>query len=193
MGEVLGAVLAGGRSRRFGGDKAVALLDGQTLIGRAMAQLALVTDSVVVCGRYFEGATCLPDQPRVGLGPLGGLQAALLHATRNGFRGVLSTGCDMPLFPETLARELMQGDAAVTANHHLAGYWPATLAPALSGHLDHASDHSMRAWIAVVQPRLVAWPAGLPNINTGADLAALELRWPGQIGCEGGQAPAPSR
>ena len=47
----LGAVLAGGQSSRFGSDKALAVLDGQTLLTRAVATLAQWCDTVVVVGR----------------------------------------------------------------------------------------------------------------------------------------------
>ena len=47
----LGAVLAGGQSSRFGSDKALAVLYGQTLLTRAVATLAQWCDTVVVVGR----------------------------------------------------------------------------------------------------------------------------------------------
>lgn len=177
MSRILGAVLAGGRSRRFGADKAHALLDGQSLLDRAIAQLAGLTESVVVCGRRLDGADWLDDAPRAGLGPLGGLLAALDCAAARGFDGVLSTACDMPLFPAPLAHDLTRSGAAVTAGHHLAGHWPADLAPVLRRHLQDCPDRSMHAWIGVARPRRVVWPAGLPNINTREALIALESDW----------------
>ena len=83
----------------------------------------------------------------------------------------------MPLFPVPLAHELMLGGPSVTAGDHLAGYWPTGLEPLLRGHLRDCPDRSMRGWIAIVQPRLIDWPAGLPNINTRSDLAAAETSW----------------
>jgi molybdopterin-guanine dinucleotide biosynthesis protein A len=43
-----GIVLAGGRSRRFGGDKLVATLDGATLLSAAVASVAPLVDGVIV-------------------------------------------------------------------------------------------------------------------------------------------------
>ena len=48
---VLGAVLAGGESRRFGSDKLAARLGDRTLLDHAIAWLTARTDAVVVCGR----------------------------------------------------------------------------------------------------------------------------------------------
>jgi molybdopterin-guanine dinucleotide biosynthesis protein A len=169
---VLGAVLAGGRARRFGSDKAVATLHGRRLVDLAVASLSMC-DAVVVCGRRLEGFVCLDDRPGPELGPLAGLAAALHHARTHGFDGVLTTGCDMPEFPEVLARELIGVTAAVVAGQHLAAYWPVGLSERLDAHLGAGGDRSIYAWIAVTQPRRVETGAPLPNINTPADLDAL--------------------
>jgi len=170
---ILGAVLAGGRSRRFGSDKAVAEFEGQTLIDRAIHDLSACVETVAVCGRVIAGRLSLPDRPRADTGPLGGLNAALHHAAHHGFAGVLSTGCDMPVFPEELAAALIGEGAAIVAGQHLLGYWPSTLAPALDAHLATTEDLSMAAWFAIARPRTVRFDGELPNINTPADLDAL--------------------
>ena len=74
---ILGAVLAGGQSTRFGSDKALAELDGSTLLTRAVDLLAGWCEHVVVVGREDAPAPTLPDWPRAGMGPLGGIAAAL--------------------------------------------------------------------------------------------------------------------
>jgi len=175
---ILGAVLAGGRSRRFGSDKAVAELDGQTLIDRAIHDLSANVETVAICGREIAGRLSLPDRPRADIGPLGGLNAALHYAAQHGFAGALSTGCDMPVFPRALGAALI-GDglgeeaAAIVEGQHLLGYWPATLARALDAHLDATEDFSMAAWFAIARPRTVLFQGTLPNINTPADLDDL--------------------
>jgi molybdopterin-guanine dinucleotide biosynthesis protein A len=170
---ILGAVLAGGGSRRFGSDKALAELDGQTLIGRAIDGLSACVETVAVCGREIEGLLSLPDRPRSDIGPLGGLNAALHHAASHGFAGVLCTGCDMPVFPRELAAALIGEGAAIVEGQHLLGYWPSSLALVLDAHLEAGSDRSLKAWFAVAQPRHVVPDMALPNINTPADLEAF--------------------
>ena len=176
---VLGAVLAGGGSRRFGSDKAMALLHGRPMLAHAAAALSRHTQAVMLCGRTMAGFTCLADRPAPGLGPLGGLNAALHHAAAQGFAGVLCTGCDMPVFPDALAQALIGDGAAIVEDQYLMGYWPAALAPTLDAHLGGGQDRSVRAWLAVAQPRVVPAPR-LPNINTQEDLRRLEER--GAIG-----------
>jgi molybdopterin-guanine dinucleotide biosynthesis protein A len=170
---ILGAMLAGGRSRRFGSDKAVAELDGQTLIDHAIHDLSACVETVAVCGRDIAGRLSLPDRPRPDIGPLGGLNAALHYAAEHGFAGVLSTGCDMPVFPRVLGAALLGDGAAIVEGQHLLGYWPSTLAPALDAHLAVTDDLSMAAWFAIARPRTVRFEGALPNINTPADLDVL--------------------
>jgi len=174
---LLGAVLAGGRSRRFGSDKALAELDGRALIDRAIDCLAPLVAAVVVCGRVVPGRLSLPDRPGPDLRPLGGLNAALHHAASHGYTGVLSTGCDMPVFPTELAASLIGDGPAIVDGQHLLGYWPAALAPALDAHLAGRDNLSIRAWLDTLAPRIVsAQGLELPNINTPADLAAAAAR-----------------
>lgn len=171
--KILGAVLAGGRSTRFGSDKALALLDGRPLIDHAAAAIAPYVSEIVVCGRSDPRWTCLADLPAPDMGPLGGMAAALVHARDNAFDGVLSTGCDMPSLPGVLIDALIGDTAAVVEGQQLIGYWPAALADRLLDHLTRCERRSIREWMAVVEPRLVT-PAGgpLPNINRPDDLAA---------------------
>ncbi len=174
---ILGAVLAGGRSSRFGSDKALALLDGVALLDHAVTALAPFCAAVVVCGRDDPRHITLADRPAPGMGPLGGLNAALHKALAEDYAGVLVTGCDMPRFPKALADALIGEQAAVLDGQHLAAWWPAALAPLLDTHLAQSERHSLRGWMERVNPRVVYRPdLDLPNINRPADLAALEPR-----------------
>jgi len=171
--KLLGAVLAGGRSSRFGSDKALALLDGCQLIEHAVAALTPYVAQIVICGRTDPRWTSLADLPAPDMGPLGGLAAALAYARDGGFVGVLSTGCDMPVLPDDLARALMGETAAVVEGQHLIGYWPTHLADRLLDHIGRSESRSIRGWIAEIEPRRIPLADGaLPNINRPDDLAA---------------------
>jgi molybdopterin-guanine dinucleotide biosynthesis protein A len=101
---IAGYVLAGGASRRFGEDKALAVLGPERMLTRMCKLLASVADGgAVVCppGRY-ETSLVLENLPKVadrwpGEGPLGGILTAL-HNTQESTNGALSLilGCDMP-------------------------------------------------------------------------------------------------
>ena len=49
--QILGVVLAGGRSLRFGSDKALASFEGKSLIDRAIEAVAPYCADIVVAGR----------------------------------------------------------------------------------------------------------------------------------------------
>lgn len=89
-------ILAGGKSSRFGCDKALVDIGGESLLVRVIRSLEPVAASVTVVadrrGKYRDlGIETIADlQP--DLGPLGGLQAALSHHGRDGW--LLCASCD---------------------------------------------------------------------------------------------------
>ncbi len=172
MNRTLGAILAGGQSRRFGKDKALALLDGRPLIERAIGAIIEQVSEIVIVGR--NGDSGIADRPQPGLGPLGGLNAALHHARENGFDTVVTIGCDMPFLPRDLVAQLQAtGVPSFLQSMPIVGYWPASLADRLDAHLAAHTDRSMRHWAKAAGAVALHLPIVLPNINTPADLAAL--------------------
>ena len=175
---LLGAIIAGGGSRRFGSDKALALLDGRPLLAHVVEALRSETDDLVICGRNVEGHICLDDYPAPGLGPLGGIAAALRHASERGYDAVLTSACDTPFLPDRLARRLAGEAPAFIAGQPLLGYWPASLASEIERYLQRSPDRSMRGWAQAVGAKAVAFERDIPNINHVADLAALQQLHP---------------
>ena len=174
-GRILGAVLAGGRSSRFGSDKALALFERRPLLDHAIDALSDQVDAVVVCGRRLASRLCLPDRPRSDLGPLGGLAAALRHALDHDYEAVVSTGCDTPMLPADLVLRLQRaGSASYVGDLPIVGLWPARLAPVLDRFLTGSPSRSMRAWSACAEATAIDLPRSVPNINTTLDLERLE-------------------
>ncbi len=172
---ILGAVLAGGQSTRFGSDKALAEYGGQSLLALAVARLSPWCEKVVVVGRETAPAPTLPDWPRAGMGPLGGLAAALRLAEQERFNAVLSLGVDSLGLPENLP-ELLAPAPAYLADQPVVGLWPVSAGAAAAAILEGQGRHSMRALAEAVGARAVQFAAGSANINTPADLAELEKR-----------------
>lgn len=170
---VLGAILAGGRSARFGSDKAAALLDGVPLLDRVAAALRPQVAALVVCGRDRPGIVSLGDRPAPDLGPLGGLCAALAFAAAEGFDWVLSAGCDVLPVPGDLLARLAPGPAHVEGQP-LLGLWPADIASRLDSHLRSSEDRSMRGWARAAGARAVPLAERLYNLNRREDLDRFE-------------------
>ncbi|MGH7197710.1 MAG: molybdenum cofactor guanylyltransferase [Candidatus Omnitrophota bacterium] len=105
---IKGLVLAGGKSSRFGKDKALALYEGTSLLERAVDLLERMSLQPVVVTRggaeySFLKAPVVQDKlPEKG--PLGGLYTAM-----SGFNGTdfLVLTCDMPLLNAPLLSALL--------------------------------------------------------------------------------------
>lgn len=166
---VLAAILAGGQSRRFGRDKALALVGGVRLIDRVAAVLQPQSDALVVCGRDDPAYACLPDWPEPGLGPLGGLGAALRHARDNGFDAVLSASCDVPNLPPDLRARLSGNGPACAASQPVVGWWPAGCADGLEQFLSDGR-RALYGFAEQVGARQIAFDPPLANVNRPEDL-----------------------
>lgn len=174
----LGAILAGGRSKRFGSDKGAALWQGKRLLDHSRAALTAQCDAVVVCGRdrsaHAGSAPVLTDRPGPDFGPLGGLCAALFHARDAGFEAVLTAPVDAQPVPSDLLDLLAGKGAAVLTDQWLIGLWPSDLAASLEAHL-RSGARSVVSWVEVCGARQVDLPGPAPlNVNTPDMLAALE-------------------
>ncbi len=111
--EVVGVVLAGGRSRRLGQDKVVLSYEGESLLSRSVTLLRRFCSKVVVSGRdptaqNMNGRTAGVDAPWLpdvvsGIGPMGGIITGLEQLQKP----LLVTACDLPLLnAATVARLL---------------------------------------------------------------------------------------
>lgn len=164
----LGAILAGGSASRFGADKALAIWRGKPLIAHVADALAAQCADVVVCGRSWGGLPALED-PAPGLGPMGGLAAALAHAAATGHAELLVVPCDIVDLPLDAAARL-RPTPAVAEGQWLVGLWPAALAPNLTDLLRAEGAVSARRWLQVAGAIARPFPP-LRNINRPEDLA----------------------
>ena len=201
MTGVMGAVLAGGRSSRFGSDKGTALFGGTTLADHAAAAIAPFVGEVIRVG----GADGIVDLPSPGLGPLGGIAAALDHAGRHGFDSVVTIACDMPRLPDGLAAALLRRAPSYCVEAPVLGHWPVSALPELLNQLcvpakagtqprrarsdrsgDDPTSHSpsrenrkqktgpsIRFWAQTIGAIPIGSAHPIANVNTPADLLAL--------------------
>jgi len=142
----LGGVLVGGRSRRFGSNKAVARVGDRSMVARAVDVLRLVSDPVVLLGG--DGTLArrlgLPGRAdeRPGRGPLAGIETGLRWANELGRDGLVVLACDLPLVTAqalgaivTAARPgldavVAEGDASVGVQP-LCGWYATSALPAI--------------------------------------------------------------
>jgi molybdopterin-guanine dinucleotide biosynthesis protein A len=191
---VAGLVLAGGRSVRFGGEKAAALLDGRPLLLWAAERLGGVCAHVAVSVRpgteaeilaRANGLTTLYDAPGDADGPLSGVKAGLIWAGEIGARMLAVSPCDAPLLPDDLFARLLEGAAGgaalaetVDGRQPLCAVWPVTALPAVSEALvggAHPPTWRVLEGLGARKIRFEA-PEAFANLNTRADLEAVEAQ-----------------
>jgi len=173
---ILGVVLAGGQSIRFGSDKALSELGGRTLLSRAVEALSGWCEHVIIAGRVIGPAPCIPDWPHPNMGPLAGIAAGLHLARDEGYESVLTCGVDSVGLPENLL-ELLSPAPAYLESQPVVGHWPAGTVDALETLLLSEARHSMLAFAEAVGARPVKIGAKPANINTPADLTAAEKNY----------------
>lgn len=124
MTNVLAGVLAGGRSTRFGSDKALADVDGAPMAARVAEVLARAGCEVLLVARHARSLGIAelfePDGPRH---PLFGVATLLREAEARGHPGAFVAACDAwPLDADVVAQLIAA--RALAAATPLLGWWP---------------------------------------------------------------------
>jgi molybdopterin-guanine dinucleotide biosynthesis protein A len=105
---VSGIILAGGKSSRYGSNKALVKVNGARLIERAVAAMKTVFEQVILVTNTPDDYAFL-ELPMVqdlikGLGPIGGIYTGLeTISEKAGF----FVACDMPFLQEGLLRHMV--------------------------------------------------------------------------------------
>jgi molybdopterin-guanine dinucleotide biosynthesis protein A len=151
--DVVGIVLAGGRSSRMGGeDKCLKLLNGKPILARVIDRLTPQVSDIAINAngepsRFASfGLPVLADSVTGYAGPLAGVHAGLAWAqgSRPTVRYVVTVAADTPFFPHDLVRrflgELPDGKTPLVARsaagvHPVIGLWPVAIAPTLEAAL----------------------------------------------------------
>jgi len=182
-----GYVLAGGRSSRFGTDKARAVVAGLPLVARVAMRISSRVGRVTVVadrpGKFADlGLRTIAD-PIAGLGPIGGLLGALEDAPRG---PVFVVSCDFvsfePRWIDRLRAAWRNGDTA--AAYRTPHGWEPTFAlwsPALGPLVREAIERGERALHRLLDrcharavPAPVDWD-GATQVNTRAELRRFHL------------------
>ena len=196
-GFVAGVVIAGGRSVRFGGEKAAALLGGAPLVIRAARRLQASCPVVAVNARPGTEAAALAHEHGLPVihditgdadGPLAGVKAGLIWAQGLGARAIAVSPCDAPLLPDDLFTRLIAeaGDGAAMAetsegHQPLTAVWPMSALPALTEALKDGAHPATWRMLDGLGARRVRFdpPEAFANLNTREDLARVAERFAG--------------
>ncbi len=196
--EIVGIVLAGGRSSRMGGgDKCLQPLGGEPMLAHVLARLRPQVSDIVINansdGFAGFGLPVIADSVSGFQGPLAGIEAGLtwVAANRPHATWAVTVPGDTPFIPGDLVRRLANADRAAgtmavarseTGVHPVVGLWPVTMAvdlrAALASGLRKVSRWAEMQGAAEVffPPSEIGGRAIDPffNINRKEDLAAAE-------------------
>ncbi len=188
---VLGLVLSGGHSRRFGRDKAGIEIDGQVLLARIFALIDSLCEETFVSVRADQVDEALRKKYRLivdeqpEFGPASGILAAQAHRPGAAW---LVVACDMPFLDEELIRLLIEsrqaGKAGISYSSPVDGLpeplcaiWePATLEK-FRHRVESGGSLSPRHMLVDEKVAIIAAADArtLENINTLADFDRLRL------------------
>ena len=106
---MVGVILVGGKSRRYGRNKALELFQGERLIDRQVRKIrALFPEVLVITNEpqfYLHLGVTVVRDVIPGQGPLGGIYTGLLFAQGE---SIFVTACDMPFVQPALIRRMVQ-------------------------------------------------------------------------------------
>ncbi|ANY25993.1 molybdopterin guanine dinucleotide synthase [Gordonia terrae] len=197
-------VLAGGRSRRMGSDKAALDWDGEPMLARVVRVVSQRCDPVlVVAGETsaaFRGVDDIRDRAAPGIdaskvrwvtdeqegtGPLGGLVAGLSAAAAAGAEYAFVCATDMPLIAPELIDELRLGVTGSTQaviardaqrDHPMAGIYRTDAAGLIADIVAGGERRMLGAIEALTTHRVgISDPDWLVNVNAPEDLHRLRV------------------
>jgi molybdenum cofactor guanylyltransferase len=191
--QTFGLVIAGGRSRRMGRDKASLLLGGVSLLERACWRLAEHCPQIAVSLRgpgpadpiaAELGLTRLVDAADAPEGPLSGVLAGLRWAQAQRTARVATLPCDVPFPPADLIGRLLEAagetGCAVArtpqATQSLCAVWNVAQLPMLEAALATGRHPPVHAMLEQAGAAFVDYDGGFENLNTPEDLAVAEAR-----------------
>ena len=113
---ILGAILAGGQSKRMGKDKLFLKLDNMTLIDHTIQKVKKSLKEVIIItnqeNEFFKknNLTTVKDCIDGQLGPLVGILTAMKWAKENSssYSWIASFPCDTPFFPEIVISQFIE-------------------------------------------------------------------------------------
>ncbi len=177
-------VLAGGKSKRFGADKARHVVEGRAMIERVVEVVAPMAAALLISVGQEGVDYGVPGSRQVvdrveDAGPLAGLHAGLAEARTP---WLLAVACDMPFLTPAVVQALLAARGpdveAVVArtpdgrSHPLCACYHQNTLPAVEAHLA-AGTLAMHALLdRLKNVSFVDLPAGpLRNVNRVSDLA----------------------
>ena len=151
---ILGVILAGGKSSRFGSNKSLSNLSNSKLIEHVINKinkhfteiLIISNDSKLILD--YPNIKIIKDCKEGYLGPLVGVLSAMKYANQNNkYNWVITFPCDTPFFDEIIIEKLVQKTSSTNKKiflikekkqrHNIFGIWSTSLEKTLEQDLNN--------------------------------------------------------
>tara|TARA_Y100000590_G_scaffold276645_1_gene310628 strand:+ start:476 stop:1084 length:609 start_codon:yes stop_codon:yes gene_type:complete len=185
---ILGVVLAGGKSKRFGKDKINIKLGGKTLLRHTLDKIKLKFNKVIVVSntKVKEDCTIIKDCIDGQLGPLVGVLSAMKWIKKNNFsyKWVMTFPCDTPFFDLSIIDKFdiasQTGDNLLYfaksdgKRHNIFGLWSLKLLNTLEEDITKNNFRKVENWADKIGVKTINFKIQkidkFFNINTKEDL-----------------------
>ncbi len=187
---ILGTVLAGGKSQRFGEDKSQVNLANKLLIDHILSEIidefneVLIVSNNSIKFNKFEKITKIEDYKK-GLGPLGGVLSAMkwIKTNKREYQWIATFPVDTPFFKKEILKDFIQkinlkeSDLffikSNNTRHNIFGLWSIKLLDKLEKDLDKG-ERKVELWANNIGVKIINMEFSnndpFFNINTKEDL-----------------------
>ena len=189
---ILGAVLAGGKSKRFGKDKSGIKLGSKTLIEHTLDKIESKFNTIIIVSNnkivnnYITIKDCIEGQ----LGPLVGVLSAMKWIIKNNCpqKWVATFPCDTPFFSISIIDKFIEATKlndsllyfvkSEEKRHNIFGLWSIKLIETLEKDIIENNHRKVEKWANKIGVKTINIPYDnidpFFNINTKDDLAEAE-------------------
>jgi len=189
---ILGVILAGGKSKRFGEDKSNVMLDGKTLIEHTLNKIKSKLNTIVIVSnnKTMKDHIVIKDCIDGQLGPLVGVLSSMKWIKKNNysFNWIATFPCDTPFFNNSLIDKFIESSKlndsllyfakSEKKRHNIFGLWSLKLIEILENDIVKNDYRKVEKWANKIGVKTINIPYKeidpFFNINTKEDLAEAE-------------------
>ncbi len=186
---ILGVILAGGKSKRFGEDKSKVMLDGKTLLEHTLYKIKSKFKTIVIVSNNvnLKNHIIIKDCIDGQLGPLVGVLSAMkwIKENNHSFKWIATFPCDTPFFSNSLIDKFIESTKlndsllyfakSEKKRHNIFGLWSLKLIETLENDIKKNNHRKVEKWANTIGVKTIniSFKELDPffNINTKEDLA----------------------
>ena len=173
---ILGVVLAGGKSKRFGEDKSKVKLNGKTLLDHTLDKIKSKFNKILIVSNnnitkdYITIKDCIVGQ----LGPLAGVLSAMKWVKKNNYsyKWIITFPCDTPFFSTSIIDKFIEATRSNDSllyfvksekkRHNVFGLWSLKLIEILEKDIIENNYRKVEKWADKIGVKII-------NINYDED------------------------